>query len=117
NHDRAKDDLPILNLDTVITPAKTAWPYKVIHYRMHPQNIGCLSAGRIDACPLANNHVLDWGYDGLSETLQTLDAAGMAHSGAGNDAAEAMQPAVLDRAENGGLLFFSFALTISGIRH
>ena len=45
---------------------------------------------------MANNHVLDWGYDGLSETLKTLDAAGIAHAGAGNDAEEAMQPAVLD---------------------
>src|SRR5207247_4795799 len=115
--ERAEVDFRIVNLETAITSAETPWPHKGIHYRMHPQNVGCLSAGRINACALANNHVLDWGYDGLSETLQTLDAAGIAHSGAGNDADEAMQPAVLDRAENGGLLFFSFALTISGIRH
>jgi poly-gamma-glutamate synthesis protein (capsule biosynthesis protein) len=113
--DRAKVDLRIANLETAITSAETQWPDKGINYRMHPQNIGCLSAGRIDACALANNHVLDWGYDGLSETLQTLDAAGIAHSGAGNDAEEAMQPAVLDRAANGRVLFFSFGSTTSGI--
>jgi len=115
--DRAKVDLRIANLETAITSAETPWPHKGIHYRMHPQNVGCLSAGRINACALANNHVLDWGYDGLSETLQTLDAAGIAHSGAGNDADEAMQPAVLDRAENGRVLFFSFGSTTSGIPH
>jgi len=115
--DRAKVDLRIANLETAITSAETPWPHRGIHYRMHPQNVGCLSAGRINACALANNHVLDWGYDGLSETLQTLDAAGIAHSGAGNDADEAMQPAVLDRAENGRVLFFSFGSTTSCIPH
>src|SRR5207249_667109 len=91
------------------------WPGKGIHYRMHPPNIGSLSAARIDACALANNHVLDWGYQGLSETLQTLDAAGIAHSGAGNDADEAMRPAVLSPAGKGRVLLFSFGSKTSGI--
>src|SRR5437867_7648682 len=115
--DWAKVDLRIVNLETAITWSETPWPGKGIHYRMHPQNVSCLSAARISACALANNHVLDWGYDGLSETLQTLDAAGIAHSGAGNDAEEAMQPAVLDTAANGRVLFFSFGSTTSGIPH
>src|SRR5437867_9914635 len=93
--ERAEVDLRIVNLETAITSAESPWPGKGIHYRMHLQNIGCLSAGHISACCLANNHVLDWGHDGLSETLQTLDAAGIAHSGAGDDAEEAMQPTVL----------------------
>src|SRR5437868_8533996 len=110
-------DLRIVNLETAITSVETPWPGKGIHYRMHPQNVSCLSAARISACALANNHVLDWGYDGLSKTLQTLDAAGVAHSGAGNDAEEATQPAVLDTAANGRVLFFSFGSTTSGIPH
>jgi len=115
--EQAKVDFRIVNLETAITSAETPWPGKGIHYHMHPQNVGCLSAARIDACALANNHVLDWGYDGLSETLQTLDAAGIAYSGAGNDAEEAMQPTVLDRAANGRVLFFSFGSATSGIPH
>jgi poly-gamma-glutamate capsule biosynthesis protein CapA/YwtB (metallophosphatase superfamily) len=113
--ERAKVDVRIVNLETAVTSAETPWPGKGIHYRMHPQNIACLSAARISACALANNHVLDWGYDGLSETLQTLDAAGIARYGAGNDAEQAMQPAVLDAAVKGRLLLFSFGLTTSGI--
>jgi len=61
--DRAGVDFRIVNLETAITSAETPWPDKGINYRMHPQNIGCLSAARIDACALANNHVLDWAYD------------------------------------------------------
>jgi poly-gamma-glutamate synthesis protein (capsule biosynthesis protein) len=62
-------DARIINLETAITSAETPWPDKGIHYRIHPQNIGCLAAAGINACVLANNHVLDWGYEGLSETL------------------------------------------------
>jgi poly-gamma-glutamate synthesis protein (capsule biosynthesis protein) len=113
--ERAEVDLRIVNLETAITSAETPWPDKGIHYRMHPQNIGCLSAAHISACALANNHVLDWGYDGLSETLQTLDATGIANSGAGNDANEAMRPAILGTTSKGRVLLFSFGSTTSGI--
>ncbi len=113
--ERAGVDLRIANLETAVTSAETPWPHKGIHYRMHPQNMGCLAAAQISACALANNHVLDWGYDGLSETLKTLDAAGIAHAGAGNDSEEAMRPAVLDTPGKGRLLFFSFGSRTSGI--
>jgi poly-gamma-glutamate capsule biosynthesis protein CapA/YwtB (metallophosphatase superfamily) len=113
--ERAGVDFRIVNLETAITSAETPWPDKGIHYRMHPQNVGCLSAARIDACALANNHVMDWGYDGLSETLQTLDTAGIAYSGAGNDADQAMRPAVLSTPANARVLLFSFGSITSGI--
>jgi poly-gamma-glutamate synthesis protein (capsule biosynthesis protein) len=113
--ERAEVDLRIANLETAISSAETPWPEKGIHYRMHPQNIGCLTSAKISACALANNHVLDWRYDGLSETLKTLDAAGIVHAGAGNDAEEAMQPAVLDTAGDRRLLLFSFGSRTSGI--
>jgi poly-gamma-glutamate capsule biosynthesis protein CapA/YwtB (metallophosphatase superfamily) len=113
--DRSGVDFRIVNLETAITTAETPWPDKGIHYRMHPQNVGCLSAARIDACALANNHVLDWGYDGLSETLQTLDAAGIGHSGAGNDVEQATQPGVIQAPGTGRVLLFSFGSTTSGI--
>src|SRR5881396_3009537 len=111
----AQMDLRLVNLETAITSAEMPWPEKGIHYRMHPQNADCLTAVRISACALANNHILDWGYEGLSETLQTLDAAGIAHSGAGNDAKEAMAPAILDVPDKGRVLLFSFGSTTSGV--
>src|SRR5438552_8748625 len=113
--ERARIDLRIANFETAITSAEAPWPEKGIHYRMHPQNIGCLASAKISAGALANNHVLDWGYDGLSETLKTLDAAGIAHAGAGNDAEDAMQATALDTAGNGRLLLFSFGSRTSGI--
>jgi poly-gamma-glutamate capsule biosynthesis protein CapA/YwtB (metallophosphatase superfamily) len=112
---RSAVDLRIVNLETAITAAETRWPDKEIHYRMHPQNIEGLSAARIDACALANNHILDWSYDGLSETLRTLNAANISHAGAGNNASDAAAPAVLNLAGKGRVLFSSFGSPTSGV--
>jgi len=64
---RAEVDLSIINLETVITTAETAWLGKEIHYRMHPRNIDCLSVAESTDASWRNNHVLDWGYEGLSK--------------------------------------------------
>ena len=113
--DRACVDRRIINLETSVTSSEHYWPDKGIHYRMHPHNVGCLTAARIDCCCLGNNHVLDWGYDGLAETIQTLDSVGIAHTGAGRNAAEAAAPAVLDVPGKGRVLVFSYGAPTSGI--
>jgi poly-gamma-glutamate capsule biosynthesis protein CapA/YwtB (metallophosphatase superfamily) len=115
--EQTQTDLRIVNLETAITSEETPWPDKGIHYRMHPPNIGCLSVARLSACALANNHVLDWGYAGLSETLRSLDAMGIAHSGAGNNAEQAAAPAVLNVEGKPRVLLSSFGSTTSGIPH
>ena len=89
-------DARIFNLETSITTSDFFWPSKGIHYRMHPANVAVLKAAGVDVCSLANNHVLDFGYDGLSDTLRSLRAASILIAGAGEDiekAGEAMQDA------------------------
>src|SRR5437899_5614901 len=73
----------IVNLETSITTSEH-YERKGINYRMHPANMPCLTAARIDCCVLANNHVLDWGVSGLTETLTSSRAAGIKPAGAGN---------------------------------
>src|SRR5262245_236449 len=46
----------IINLETSITTSDRPAP-KGINYRMHPANIGVLTAAGIDCATLANNHV------------------------------------------------------------
>lgn len=92
---RVAPDLRIVNLETAITQGGTPWPGKGIHYRMHPANVDCLRTAQLDACSLANNHVLDWGYAGLVETLETLRSAGLRFAGAGPNSEAAWAPARL----------------------
>jgi poly-gamma-glutamate capsule biosynthesis protein CapA/YwtB (metallophosphatase superfamily) len=108
-------DVRIINLETAITESEDYWPDKPVLYRMRPLNIGCLTAARISCCALANNHLLDWGTEGLHETLRTLDAAGIAHAGAGRDRAEAASPAALEVAGEGRALVFAFGSPTSGV--
>ena len=74
-------DVRFINLETAVTTSHAVTD-KGINYRMHPANVGVLGAANIDACTLANNHILDWGTDGLIETLQTLEQAGVGRVGA-----------------------------------
>lgn len=112
---RIRPDLRIINLETAITQAADAWPDKGIHYRMHPANTPFLAAAGIHCCTLANNHVLDWGYAGLAETLHSLHEAGIATTGAGRDAAEAAAPAILHVPGKGRVLVFAWATRDSGV--
>jgi len=110
---QVKPDLRLINLETAVTTSEDYWP-KGINYRMHPANTPCLTSAGIDGCVLANNHVLDWGYAGLRETLDTLQGAGIATVGAGRDHAEATAPLVFELSGRGRVLIFAFAHPSSG---
>lgn len=104
----------IVNLETSVTRDGEPWPGKVIQYRMHPGNVPCLAAARIDVCVLANNHVLDWGHRGLAETLQSLRQAGLRTAGAGRTRAEAKEPAVVE-VPGGRVVVFGLGDASSGV--
>ncbi|MEU8438667.1 CapA family protein [Streptomyces sp. NPDC029216] len=115
--DAAAPDARIVNLETSVTRSDDAWPDKGVHYRMHPANLPCLAAARLDVCVLANNHVLDYGRRGLAETLDSLAGAGLRTAGAGRDLHKARRPAVLPLPGGGRLLVFSLGMASSGIPH
>ena len=64
---------------------------------------------------LANNHTADLGFRGLLETLQTLRRAGIKSAGAGDTAAEAAAPAILEAAPGVRLLVFGYAMNSAGV--
>jgi len=112
--ERAAPDARIINLETSVTCSSAAEP-KGINYRMHPANVACLTAARIDVCALANNHVLDYGEPGLRETLATLSAASLRTAGAGGTLAEARRPAIVDRPGGRRVIVFALGTASSGI--
>ena len=95
--DEFAPDVRLLNLETSITSCGDFAGGKVVHYRMHPDNVHCLTAIRPDVCALANNHILDFGYQGLTDTLRTLGDAGIHSAGAGLDVTSAQCPVVVGR--------------------
>ena len=106
----------IANLETAITTSDDYWQSKGIHYRLHPKNVGCLKAAGIDCVSLANNHTMDWGYAGLTETMQTLDTAGIHHAGAGEDFSAAGAPAQFDIGHGRRIQFYAACTEDSGLR-
>ena len=90
-------DLTIVNLECVIAGAGQPWQRtpKVFHFRADPPAIESLRLAGVDGVCLANNHVLDYEVAAFLEMRGRLEAAGIAHAGAGRDLAEAVRPAFL----------------------
>jgi poly-gamma-glutamate synthesis protein (capsule biosynthesis protein) len=90
--------LRIVNLECALTNHLQQWTRteKMFHFRADPDAVRVLQAARIDACTLANNHILDYEEQGLRDTLHILNETGIRHAGAGANAEEAAAPAMID---------------------
>lgn len=113
--DRFAPDVRVLNLETSITADGNFASGKPVHYRMHPDNVACLTTIRADVCVLANNHILDFGPAGLAETLHTLAVAGIATVGAGLDAEQAERPALIAIPDGTRVVIAAAGMTSSGV--
>jgi len=111
----AAPDARVINLETSVTRSGGFAPGKAVHYRMSPGNLPAVSVALPDVCVVANNHVLDFGRDGLAETLDALAAAGLPAAGAGHDVTEAWQPAAVPVPGGGRVLIFGCGAASSGI--
>jgi poly-gamma-glutamate synthesis protein (capsule biosynthesis protein) len=113
--DQRAPDVRVINLETALTKSEDYWKGKAINYRMNPANAPVLSAAGINVVALANNHVLDWGYPGLEETIETLRKQHIGYAGAGKNRDEAAAPAIVDLGGKGRVVVFSFAADTSGV--
>ncbi len=107
-------DFRIINLETSVTESKDYWAGKGINYKMNPANICALTCAGINYCALANNHTIDWGQNGLLDTIKTLENAEIQYSGAGVNIDEASKPATLIKNDS-RVLVFSLGTESSGI--
>jgi poly-gamma-glutamate synthesis protein (capsule biosynthesis protein) len=69
---------------------------KEFNFRMNPKYLSVLQLARINVVTLANNHILDYGSDGLLDTIHYLDSLRIKHVGAGNDLEEARKPTIFE---------------------
>ncbi|RKH01690.1 CapA family protein, partial [Corallococcus sp. CA053C] len=87
-------DLFVVNLECPYTDSEEKLP-KNFNFRARPELVNVLTAGGVGVVSLANNHMMDYGAQGLLDTLTTLEAARIPFFGAGRNLAEARRPAIV----------------------
>jgi poly-gamma-glutamate capsule biosynthesis protein CapA/YwtB (metallophosphatase superfamily) len=95
-------DLRTLNLESVVgdVPDDAGYPGKAFLIRTRSGALAGLQDLAVDLVGLANNHIRDFGDQGVMATMATLDQAGISHVGAAagtaDDEQAAARPVVLE---------------------
>lgn len=94
----AAADHSSLNLETVVgtLPENLSSPGKRWTLQSVPEVTAMLAALGVDTAVLGNNHVADFGDDGVRSTRSALVDAGIGYTGAGSSTAEAIEPDITD---------------------
>jgi len=99
-------DIIFANLECPVS-ARGIGAKKQFVFRAKPKYVDVLKKAGITVTCLANNHMLDYGPVGLTDTVKNLDEAGIGHAGAGKNSDEAKQPCIIEK--NGlKIAFLSF---------
>lgn len=91
-----QNDLTIINFETTLTTSSDKVP-KVFNFKADPDKVQTLVEGNISVVNLANNHVKDFGNQGLIETIETLSRAGIHYVGAGKNIDAARAPVIIEK--------------------
>lgn len=85
-------DVRLINLENAIIQGGTAIYKSGPPLKGSPKNLVFLQEGHFDCAILANNHVGDYGEEGVYSTIRALDEAGIPHVGAGRNLDESYIP-------------------------
>ena len=88
-------DFSMVNLETAITTGGDR-ENKAFTFRAPSTALTTLAAGGVDAVSLANNHAVDFGRAGLTDTLAAVAASPIPVVGIGADSAQAYAPRYVD---------------------
>ncbi len=86
-------DVSVCNMEVCYTDQGTPHPTKSVVFRSRPENIVGLVYAGIDVVDIANNHIIDYGEEGMLQCLSLLDGLNIPYSGAGINEYFALQPA------------------------
>ena len=74
------DDLTIVNLEGPLTTAVKSNKHGFV-FKGDPEYVNILTGSSVELCNLANNHTLDYGKNGLKDTVNVLEAAKIGYCG------------------------------------
>ncbi|WP_091769554.1 CapA family protein [Blastococcus aurantiacus] len=88
-------DLAVCHLETPV--AEAGGPYRGYpSFAVQPEIVDALAGAGYDLCSTASNHSLDDGFDGLTRTLDTLEAAGIRTTGTHRTEEASREPTIVD---------------------
>ena len=85
----ADADIFMVNQEFPFTDRGEKVADKQFNFRVSPQWVSAFKEMDVDLVTLANNHILDYGQQGLLDSCDTLNEAGIAYVGGGRDLDEA----------------------------
>ncbi len=91
----ADADITVANMEGTFT-LRGAQAQKFYTFRTPSAHARGLAEAGIDVVALGNNHTMDFGNEGLVDTLAAIDSAGIKRSGAGLNSEAARAPAIVE---------------------
>lgn len=87
-------DVSVVNLETAVTTRGAPLAGKQFTFRAPPSALTTLANAGVDIVGMANNHAVDYGRDGLADSLAARAGSPVRLVGIGANAAEAFAPVV-----------------------
>jgi poly-gamma-glutamate synthesis protein (capsule biosynthesis protein) len=104
-------DVVFGNLEGPLTDRGTPEQNKTFVFRSPAEPVAeALKNAGFNVVSLANNHSMDYGADGLLQTMEVLERHSIAHAGAGTNLTQARAPAVIRLADR-RVVFLAYSLT------
>ena len=103
-------DIVIGNLESPLASSGVEFTDKKFRFKTEPKAAAALKSAGFTHLSLANNHILDFGAEGLKETLAALDANSIIYSGAGMNLASARTAGMIEL-KGVKVAFLSYSLT------
>lgn len=85
-------DVLMINNEFVYTNRGEALANKAYTFRTSPGRVKILSQLGVDIVGIANNHIYDYGEEGLLDSIETLENANLPYIGAGRNIDDASKP-------------------------
>ena len=90
-------DFNIVNLESPATDTGEPFPDKKYLYKFPPEFIKIFKKHSINVFLLANNHMLDYGVQGMFSTIRAIKRFGLFYAGAGKDLKDASKGVILEK--------------------